>query len=74
MAVQYTVGAAGKQQVMAGLLDPELRRKGEPFVVSPASRDAYEGVAVSVDDQLFSFYFVRQEYGHELWLTRLRCK
>lgn len=74
LAVQYTVGAAGKQHVMTALLNSEMRLKGEPFVVSPASRDAYEGVTLSADDQLFSFYFVRQEYGHELWLTRLRCK
>lgn len=72
-AVQYTVGIAGKQQVMGALLDSDLKRQGESFVLSPAGRDSYEGVAVSVDEQLFSFYFVRQEYGHELWLTRLKC-
>jgi hypothetical protein len=73
-AAQYTFGVAGKQQVATLVLSNSLEPRGEPLIVSPEGRDAYEGLAVGRGHSLFSFYFVRQEFGHELWLTRLTCK
>jgi hypothetical protein len=73
-AAQYTVGAAGRQHVAVVGLDAELNPYGEPLVVSPSGRDAYDGLVVSHDQTVLSFYFVRQEYGHELWLSRLKCE
>ena len=73
-ALQYTRGVAGKQEVVVSLLDSGLDPRGEPLVVSPVGRDAYEGVVVGQAQSLSSFYFVRQEYGHELWASKLVCK
>lgn len=73
-AVQYTRGIAGKQEVVTSLLNANLDPSGEPLAVSPAGRDAYEGVIVEQGGQLLSLYFVRQEFGHELWASHLTCK
>ncbi len=73
-AAQYTFGVAGKQQVATVVLSESFQPQGEPLTVSPEGRDAYEGLAVGQGHSLFSFYFVRQEFGHELWLTLLTCK
>jgi hypothetical protein len=72
--LQYTRGVAGKQQVFLQLFSPELRAVGEPFVLSPAGKDAYEGYAFRSGQQAFVLYFVRQPLGHELWLTRIACQ
>lgn len=73
-AAQYTFGVAGKQQVAVVVLNSAMEPQAERLVVSPAGRDSYEGLVVGKGDNLFSFYFVRQEFGHELWLTRLTCR
>lgn len=73
-AVQYTRGIAGKQEVVLALLNANLEPSGEPLLVSPVGRDAYEGLVVEQGGQILSLYFVRQEFGHELWASRLSCK
>jgi hypothetical protein len=73
-ALQYTRGVAGKQEVVTTVLDSSLERQSEPLVVSPVGRDAYDGVIVNQGGALLSVYFVRQEFGHELWASKLVCK
>lgn len=73
-AAQYTVGVPGRQHVAVVGLDANLEPYSEPIVVSPAGRDAYDGLVVNHDQTVLSLYFVRQEYGHELWLSKLKCE
>lgn len=74
LALQYTRGAAGKQQVWVQVYSTELSPVGEPFVVSPTGKDAYEGYAFQHERQTFVLYFVRHSQGQELWVTSLACE
>lgn len=74
LALQYTRGAAGKQQVWLQVYSTELSPVGEPFVVSPAGKDAYEGYAFRHEQQTFVLYFVRHTQGQELWVASLACE
>lgn len=71
---QFTRGIAGKQEVVSVVLNANLEPQGEPAVVSPSGRDAYEGLVVGFGGVAYHLYFLRQEYGHELWVTRSTCK
>src|SRR5690606_1154894 len=73
-ALQTTRRTAGKQEVLVTVLNQDLEPQGEPVLVSPPGRDAYEGVAFNQAGTLLGVYFVRQEFGHELWASKLTCK
>jgi hypothetical protein len=73
-ALQYTRGIAGKQEVVTTILGADLQPHGESLLVSPVGRDAYDGLIVNQGGSLLSIYFVRQEFGHELWMSKLVCK
>lgn len=74
LALQYTRGAPGKQQVVVQVYSSELRAVSSPFVLSQSGRDAYEGYAFHHGQQAFVLYFARQPLGHELWLATLVCE
>jgi len=71
--LQWTEGAAGRRQVRAQTLGPDLVPIGDPMNLSPEGANAGQGVVMVRNEKGLGLFLVSKGRSHELWGASLSC-